>query len=85
MTGDLACFTDPFMCDRGITLTMWFKLHTYNFRSPSYLLSTGEQDYESRGVSIYLYNQRFYLGVVDNERIWKVTLPKAKVPEGERQ
>jgi hypothetical protein len=59
---------------------MWIKLNKLDLPGESYILSTGEQDEKSTGVSVYVKDQMLLVGVGRGTRVKKVAITKDMLP-----
>ena len=83
--GDGWCANDPAACPDGFSISMWVNIIDNGASVSSgdgsgpppppervYLLSTGEQDDDSVGISLYLYEGKLGVAVSDGLDYWKI-------------
>ena len=69
--GDHLCVTDPAACSHGLTVSVWVQPFSLSSTGRQYVISSGEHDSHSVGVSIYFYHKHVAAAVSDGFTYWK--------------
>ncbi|XP_064639912.1 uncharacterized protein LOC135495345 isoform X2 [Lineus longissimus] len=77
----LKCFTSLVEgCKDGITVRLWIKLNRVDLPGTSFILSTGQHDHMSTGVSVFIREQMLFLAVGRGTRVKMVAITKDLLP-----
>ena len=80
--GDGWCVTDPAACPGGFSLSLWINVvnngASNNNVAPTraYLLSSGEHDSNSIGMSLFLYEGKLGMAITNGIDYWKIIQSK---------
>ncbi|XP_074646025.1 uncharacterized protein LOC141902276 [Tubulanus polymorphus] len=75
------CLTNLEACNSGLSFMLLFKLTELQSASTQkYLVTTGEQDYNSRGFTVYLADNALFVGMANGKRLWKSRIDRTFLP-----
>lgn len=68
------CLMDPTLCNKGLSIGMnvMFDKSVNEYKDPRYLLDTGAQSSQTRGVSMYIKDGRLFFNLAISQKSWEV-------------
>lgn len=77
LTTDMAstdCVMDPALCMKGLSIGMNLKFDQSmkDYKEPRYLIDTGAQSSQTRGVSMYVKDGKIYFKLAISQKVWEV-------------
>ena len=68
------CLSDPALCSKGLSLgmTVKFDQSVKEYKEPRYLLDTGAQSSQTRGVSLYVKDGKVFFNLAISQKTWQV-------------
>nr|XP_058946642.1 uncharacterized protein LOC131774603 [Pocillopora verrucosa] len=80
LTTDMAstdCVMDPALCMKGLSIGMNLKFDQSikDYKEPRYLIDTGAQSSQTRGVSMYVKDGKIYFKLAISQKVWEVSAP----------
>ena len=68
------CLIDPTLCSKGLSIGMnvMFDKSVNEYKDPRYLLDTGAQSSQTRGVSMYIKDGRLFFNLAISQKSWEV-------------
>lgn len=75
------CLVDPALCGKGLSLGMSVKFDksVNDSKEPRYLLDTGAQSSQTRGVSMYIKEGKVFFNLAISQKSWEVGIPSAGI------
>ena len=77
LTTDMAstdCVMDPSLCMKGLSIGMNLKFDqsAKDYKEPRYLIDTGAQSSQTRGVSMYVKDGKIFFKLAISQKVWEV-------------
>ena len=68
------CLMDPTLCAKGLSIGMNVKFDNSvkDYKETRYLLDTGAQSSQTRGVSFYIKDARVFFNLAISQKSWEV-------------
>lgn len=75
------CVMNPALCPKGLSVGMNLKFDqsVKTYKEPRYLIDTGAQSSQTRGISIYVKDGKVFFTLAISQKVWEVSMKKLKV------
>lgn len=69
------CVMDPALCTKGLSIGMNLKFDqsAKEYKEPRYLIDTGAQSSQTRGVSLYVKDGKIFFTLAISQKVWEVS------------
>lgn len=69
------CVMDPALCTKGLSIGMNLKFDqsAKEYKEPRYLIDTGAQSSQTRGVSLYVKDRKIFFTLAISQKVWEVS------------
>lgn len=68
------CVMDPALCTKGLSIGMSLKFDqsAKDYKEPKYLIDTGAQSSQTRGVSMFVKDGKIFFTLAISQKVWEV-------------
>ena len=72
------CVMNPALCPKGLSVGMNLKFDqsVKSYKEPRYLIDTGAQSSQTRGISIYVKDGKLFFTLAISQKVWEVSMKK---------
>ena len=69
------CVMDPGLCTKGLSVGMNLKFDqsVKDYKEPRYLIDTGAQSSQTRGISVYVKDGKIFFTLAISQKVWEVS------------
>lgn len=74
------CVMNPALCPKGLSIGMNLKFDqsVKDYKEPRYLIDTGAQSSQTRGISIYVKDGKVFFTLAISQKVWEVSMKQFK-------
>ena len=74
------CVMNPALCPKGLSVGMNLKFDqsVKTYKEPRYLIDTGAQSSQTRGISIYVKDGKVFFTLAISQKVWEVSMKTSK-------